>query len=284
MKRVVLIGNRSTSFFELQDHLNTEIELVRVYAVKGSRLARDVPGEMAPVYQFTGRDKETVIRLLKQEDFDVLVSHGCPFLLPISDLRKSNRRFLNIHPSYLPRLKGKHPANGVLLFEEPFAGATLHEMEDEVDAGRIIHQEQFPITPDIDLPLLYELLFQLEATVFRTGLQKLIDSRFEYAGEEPQGESSYYTRRDEEMQVDFRTMIDDEILRRVRAFGIESQGVIARIDGQPLRIVAADRIVNPTMLKNMRIGHAARRIREYNGNWLIESRDGIIKVTKLGVP
>lgn len=282
MKRLVLIGNRSGVFRHLDKF--PELELARVFAVRGSYLDQALPNREEQITRFGLTQKEDVFQQIEELKCDVLISQGCPFVLPVSRMRRPGQRFLNVHPSYLPRLQGKHPANGALLFGEPFVGATLHEMEDRVDAGRIIHQEKFPLTPDVDLPLLYDLLFDLEGRVFEAGMRKMIASGFEYVGEEPQGEGSYYSRRAEDMCIDFGSQSNAEIERRVRAFGVPSQGVAARIDGQAARVVAVEQVVNPHVLARFSARQPGETVLKYDGGVLVKSRDGIIKVTKLGVP
>lgn len=282
MKRAILIGNRSGVLRQIGKI--PQLELVRVFAVRGSYLDQALSNCNDNVTRFASSQKEEIFRQIEELSFDVLLSQGCPFVLPVSRMRKPGQRFINVHPSYLPRLQGKHPANGALLFGEPFVGATLHEMEDRVDAGRIIHQEKFPLTPDVDLPLLYDLLFDLEGRVFEAGMRKLIDSGFAFAGEEPQGEGSYYSRRTADMQIDFAQQSDADIARRVRAFGVPSQGVLATIDGRPARVIAAEQVHNPHVLTRFATRQAGEMLLSYDGGILVKSRDGIIKVTKLGVP
>ena len=281
MTRVVLIGNRCGAYSRLGEFPG--LELMHVYALRESYLDHALPAEASHVRRFGTKEKAEILHDLEQRPFEVLISQGCPFVLPISRLRRAGRRFLNVHPSYLPRLQGKHPANGALLFGEQFAGATLHEMEVRVDAGRIIHQEKFPLTADIDLPLLYDLLFDLEVRVFETGMRKLIDSHFEYQGEEPRGEGSYYSRRADDMRIDFADQSNAEIERRVRAFGLPAQGVAASIDGQPARVFAAEQVVNPYLLTRFSSREPGESLLKYDGAVLVKSRDGSIKVTRLSM-
>lgn len=282
MTRVILIGNRCGAYSKLGQF--PSLDLMHVYAVRDSFLDRGLPSDSPLIRRFGIEDKASILDELQRRSFDVLISQGCPFVLPISLLRRPGQRYLNVHPSYLPRLQGKHPANGALLFGERFAGATLHEMEDRVDAGRIIHQEKFPLTPDIDLPLLYDLLFDLECRVFETGMRKLIDSQFSYQGEEPRGEGSYYSRRADDMRIDFAGQSNEEIERRVRAFGLPAQGVAASIDGELARVFAAEQVVNPHLLTRFSSRNPGESLLKYDGAVLVKSRDGIIKVTRLSMP
>jgi methionyl-tRNA formyltransferase len=80
-------------------------------------------------------------------------------------MKKSHQIFINIHPSLLPDLKGKHPINGAILFDRKH-GVTCHHMDDGIDTGSVIANIEIPITDDLDLGLLYQLSFIAEGEVF----------------------------------------------------------------------------------------------------------------------
>ena len=54
---------------------------------------------------------------------------------------------LNLHPSLLPAYKGMTPILWMLAEGAETGGVTIHRLTDELDAGAIIAQEAFPITP-----------------------------------------------------------------------------------------------------------------------------------------
>jgi methionyl-tRNA formyltransferase len=277
-RTVVVIGNRIGAARAISDF--PTLRLARVWGLAESPLERDWNSRecAARFARFTLADKASVVEQIACEDFDVLVSHGCPFVLPVASLRRPHQLFINLHPSALPRLRGRHPANGALLRRERCAGATLHEMADRVDTGRIIHRQEFDVTADIDLGLLYSLLFDLEVDVFRNGMRSMIAAGFVLGGEEQAAPATYYTRQPQDMQVDFRDMPDDEIVTRVRAFGIESQGVGAEVSGERLRIVEAEPIVNPFVLSKYAGYRPGTQLLKYEHRRLVKSRDGVIKI------
>jgi methionyl-tRNA formyltransferase len=210
----------------------------------------------------------------------MFVSNGCPVLIPVSELRKPGRLFLNVHPSALPELRGPHAANGVLLHGHRRAGATVHFMDDGFDTGPVLHQESFEVTPDVDLGLLYSLLFDLEARVFRVAIDKLAASGFTYSGEPQRGEGSSYRRTKEDRAVDFAAMPQEEILRRIRAFGIVSQGVFAQLDGKGFRIWDAEAVTNPYVLSLHDRARPGSLVLRYQDKLLVRTCEGLIKVRR----
>ncbi|MBU0753838.1 MAG: bifunctional UDP-glucuronic acid oxidase/UDP-4-amino-4-deoxy-L-arabinose formyltransferase, partial [Planctomycetes bacterium] len=51
----------------------------------------------------------------------------------------------NLHGSYLPRYRGRCPANWVILNREEASGVTLHHMVKKADAGDLVGQKKIPI-------------------------------------------------------------------------------------------------------------------------------------------
>lgn len=54
----------------------------------------------------------------------------------------------NVHGSLLPKYRGRVPVNWAVIRGERETGATLHEMVEKPDAGRVVAQSQVPILPD----------------------------------------------------------------------------------------------------------------------------------------
>jgi methionyl-tRNA formyltransferase len=55
---------------------------------------------------------------------------------------------LNLHPSLLPRFRGRSPINWVLVEGETETGVTLHYMVEKADRGDIVAQKRIPIAED----------------------------------------------------------------------------------------------------------------------------------------
>lgn len=66
-----------------------------------------------------------------------------------------HRAAVNLHPSLLPRYRGRAPINWVLVHGETETGVTLHHMVEEADAGDIVAQERIAIDPDDTALVLY---------------------------------------------------------------------------------------------------------------------------------
>ncbi len=212
-RKFVFAGNR---FYVLNEMLKAGISNIKIYAVKNSFLEKEL--ESRKISYAVLPEKSIFLKELERIDFDIFVSNGCPYIIPVSRLSGSGKKFVNVHPSMLPDLKGRNPVNGALLFERKH-GVTCHYMDDGIDTGAVIEQLEIPVTDDVNLDLLYQLSFRAEGIVF----QKAYENNFRTGTvQEHSWESVYYTRK----ETDRRIMPDDSvqvILRKVRAFGSENQ-------------------------------------------------------------
>ena len=158
--KFIFIGNRINV---LKKMIELKCEIVEIFAVKESFLERELKILNIPYKRI--ENKVNLVEAIINTEFDCLVSNGCPYILPVSKIKKINQKFINIHPSLLPDLKGKHPINGALLFERRH-GVTCHHMDDGIDTGDIISNIEIPLDSQIELQLLYQLSFKAEAEVF----------------------------------------------------------------------------------------------------------------------
>lgn len=63
-------------------------------------------------------------------------------------LQLASRGAFNMHGSLLPKYRGRVPINWAVLHGEKETGASLHEMVEKPDAGRLVAQQRVPILPD----------------------------------------------------------------------------------------------------------------------------------------
>jgi len=274
MKKVLFIGNRRNVWAEIR--LQKALELVLSVAPAGSYLAKD-PG-FSEVSNRVIADRNELLKIIEETEFDLLISNGCPYVLPVSKLKRTGQLFINVHPSLLPELRGKHAGNGVFLLGKEVAGATMHYMDDGVDTGNIIAQRQIDITPDLDLGLLYECLFQLEGDVFRKGMRLLEVHDYQYDGFKQSGTGSTYSRAESDMIANVGASSREALLKRIRSFGIGSQGLRCDFEDRSLLVFDAETLEHTyvtALFEKCKPGTIAF---EYDGKLIVRCADGLIKI------
>ena len=274
-KKVVFIGSRFNVLAKLLE-MNLD---VTIFSLEHCVLEKELLERKIKYVPFSIKEKKEVIERLKKESFDILVSNGCPFILPVDEFSK-NQLFFNLHPTYLPLLQGKTPMNGVFYDEHTFYGATMHIMDAGIDTGNIIYQEKYTLTEDIDLGLLYYLSMSLEGDVFAHGWKILESSNFLYKGKPQEGESTYFNRTEEHRNIDFLNMFTSEILKKIRSFSLSTQGALGTIENSRYKIFEASEIKNEIILKKFSHAKAGDIVLRYDDKLLVKTVDGIIKIEK----
>lgn len=99
-----------------------------------------------PVYTKNPKNINDIDIIFK--DVDIIVSANYRYIFPGELLRKATLAAINIHGSYLPYYKGRSPNVWAIINGEDFAGVTVHQMVEEVDAGQIIIQKKIQICPE----------------------------------------------------------------------------------------------------------------------------------------
>ena len=74
----------------------------------------------------------------------------CAYGVLIPEELLGERKWLNVHPSLLPRWRGAAPVERSILAGDSETGVTIHETVKELDAGPIAAQRAFPIGAEDD--------------------------------------------------------------------------------------------------------------------------------------
>lgn len=235
-KSFVFVGNRR---FVLERMIAEGVRLSTVIAIEGTHLEVDLErGNVSGVSDYVKvQTRHELLSLLEKCSFDVLVSNGCPFILPVNDL--PDARYVNIHPSCLPDLRGVDPVIGSILFCRD-AGATCHVMDTGIDTGDIVSSIRIPYTDDLDVTTLYQLSFIAEQQAFSQALAKNFEPRQK---QQDDPNAIYYSRKASDRIISFQEE-NDLILQKIKAFNNRSQGCIISVAGDQYRVFSAQRMYN----------------------------------------
>jgi methionyl-tRNA formyltransferase len=269
--KVFFVGSRCAVFDTL-----AELDLwpVRVAVVNGSPLQQRLQEDGVDHLALHG--KTQLLEAIADTGFDLLVSNGCPWILPVSGLRKPGQTFVNVHPSLLPNLRGKHPLNGAMLFGQA-AGVACHLMDDGIDTGAVISRVHVDTAPGVDLGLLYRMAFMAEGDAFRLAHARGFrpgQAEFEHLS----GGNMYFSRSPEVMRIRLEDPIE-LTLRRVAAFSVPGQ--MARLDcgGISCLVARAERVQSRFLVSRFRHVAAGTLLFKYDDNLVLKLKDGYLRLS-----
>jgi folate-dependent phosphoribosylglycinamide formyltransferase PurN len=110
------------------------------YSVKGRLREAEVP-----ILGTSDIENPAFLRKLREIGPDLIVSISCPQLFPRELLELPDRYCINLHATLLPRHRGVFGTWWTLYEGDEEAGASIHTMEEKLDAGELLWQEAFPV-------------------------------------------------------------------------------------------------------------------------------------------
>jgi len=105
---------------------------------------------------------------------DLVVVAAFGQILPGEIIHGPKEGCINIHPSLLPKYRGAAPIHRALICGEEITGITIIRMDDGVDSGDILLQEQTPIGPEETFGELHDRLAVMGADLLRMALAMLL--------------------------------------------------------------------------------------------------------------
>jgi methionyl-tRNA formyltransferase len=104
---------------------------------------------------------------LKQDlsEYDFIISYGCRHIIPKRITDEFKGRAINLHISYLPYNRGSDP-NLWSFIEDTPKGVTIHYVDEGLDTGDIIFQEEVTYTKTDTLSSTYNRLAETIEKLF----------------------------------------------------------------------------------------------------------------------
>ena len=108
------------------------------------------------------KDEDEIIALFNAYEIDMIVMAGWMRVVSKKFCDEFAGRIINLHPSLLPKYKGLHAIEQAMKAGETETGATVHFVNEYLDAGAIIRQQTVPILPGDTVESLQRAIQQAE--------------------------------------------------------------------------------------------------------------------------
>ncbi len=172
-------------------------------------------GKPSRITHFLGVDRiECGISAEYAKDFDWLISYGYRHILKKEILDLFPDRAINLHISYLPWNRGADPNLWSFLEDTP-KGVTIHYMDEGLDTGDIIYQQEVEMDEDDTLATSYQKLSDAIEGLFIEKWESILSGDCPRI---PQGQGSYHRSSDKDIfgTIPLDTSIGDLYGRRNR--------------------------------------------------------------------
>tara|TARA_B100000900_G_scaffold363288_1_gene337158 strand:- start:3700 stop:4398 length:699 start_codon:yes stop_codon:yes gene_type:complete len=110
--------------------------------------------------------EDHIHEMLINYDIELVVLSGYMRILTPNFVRKWKGRLINIHPSLLPNYPGAHAHRDALADGAEKTGCTIHLVDEGVDSGKIIFQQEVPILAGDTIEKLQDRVKKVEHQVY----------------------------------------------------------------------------------------------------------------------
>lgn len=131
------------------------------------------------------------------------------YLLPSSLLALSHGRAINLHPSLLPKYRGRAPVNWALINNEKTVGLTAHVIDEGMDTGNIAYQLGLEVAPDDTIGDVLEGLYPLYRRITRETVREIYKGTLSLTPQDHAAASTFPARKPADGLVDWTRPADD---------------------------------------------------------------------------
>ncbi len=184
-----------------------------------------------------------IVERIRDLSPDFLFSFYYRLMLGAPLLAIPGKGAFNVHGSLLPKYRGRVPVNWAIIHGETETGATLHEMVERPDAGRIVDQEAVAILPD-DLAVdVFGKVTEAAERVLRRSLPKLADGSAVLRAQDLSKGGYFGGRGPEDGRIDWSSSAK-RVHDLVRAVAPPYPGAFTEVEGTRLRVLRTRRGAN----------------------------------------
>ena len=108
------------------------------------------------------KDEDEIIALFNVYQVDLIVMAGWMRIVSKKFVDSYPGQIINLHPSLLPKYKGLNAIEQAMKAGETETGATVHFVNEHLDSGAIIKQQEVPILPGDTVESLQRAIQQAE--------------------------------------------------------------------------------------------------------------------------
>ena len=127
-------------------------------------------------FKNTSFSEKVLLKDLEINKINLICLAGFMIILSKNFIKKFNGKILNIHPSLLPKYKGLNTHERVIKNKEKFSGCTVHYVNSQLDAGKIIMQKKVKVSKKENPQSLKEKILKHEHQIYPKAISKILTS------------------------------------------------------------------------------------------------------------
>ena len=225
--KAIFMGTPVFALNSLNTMISMGIDIQLVVTKEDARQGRKMKTGESPVkirareagidiFQPSSLKDEENINKIRNINPDVIVVTAYGKVLPKEILNIPKFGCINVHASLLPKYRGASPINSCILNGDTITGITTMYMNEKLDEGDIILQDEITIEADDDSQILTEKLAKLSEKTLENTLKMMMMNLEIPRISQNEDESSYCTLLSKEMGHINYFKTADEIINDIR--------------------------------------------------------------------
>ena len=217
MINIVYMGTPDFSVGPLEK-LNEKYNVLAVVTQPDKEVGRKREIKFSPVKEFAIKNNIKVLQPEKiREDYDEIINLNpdiiitCAYgqIVPKKLLDCPKYGCINIHASLLPKLRGGAPIHKAIINGYDKTGVTIMYMDEKMDSGDIIYQEEVKIEENDNAGTLFDKLSVIGSNMIIKILPDIIDNKITRVKQNEEEVTYAYNITREEEKIDFNKNTKD---------------------------------------------------------------------------
>tara|TARA_R100001082_G_scaffold17068_1_gene8588 strand:+ start:23 stop:556 length:534 start_codon:yes stop_codon:yes gene_type:complete len=162
MRIGVMCSGNGTNFENIVRTCRDDEIVLMIHNKKKCGAAKRADKLGIPHLNIKSADENQIIQIFEAWRVELIVLAGWMRIISPKLIEAFPNRIINLHPSLLPKYKGLHAIERALESGDNVTGVSVHYVNEELDGGEIILQEEVPILPKDDLESLTKAIQRKE--------------------------------------------------------------------------------------------------------------------------
>jgi methionyl-tRNA formyltransferase len=191
-----------------------------------------------PVYQPDKVKDQSFLEIFQKLNPEMVVVVAFGQILPKTIIDFPPLKCLNIHPSLLPKYRGAAPLNSQIIRGETKTGVTIMMMDEGMDSGDILLQEETPLGPTETYGDLHDRLAQLGAILLIKTIEQVVAGTAQRKSQDASGVTFAPRLKKETGKINWHDSAFN-IVNLIRGLS-PSPAAYTILEGQVLKIFSAE--------------------------------------------
>ncbi|MGL4393460.1 MAG: methionyl-tRNA formyltransferase [Fusobacteriaceae bacterium] len=182
--KIVFIGTVTSSYVALEEMLKLGTKIEAVFTMKNNKFNSDY-ANLVPickeynikVYEIENINDEENIFIIKNIEPDFIFVIGISQIIKKEIISLAKKYCIGLHPSLLPKNRGRAVLGWTILQEEKKTGITLFKIEEGVDSGEIIFQEEILLDKTENIESLSIKILKSLRNIIKLQLKNILEEK-----------------------------------------------------------------------------------------------------------